>query len=146
MIRARIEIVWRGRERDSLDIRVCSLFYKLLAVLAVSDVVFILSSGLFTVKQGGYWVALENIGSMVNFWFSFFIMYTTEGVLGTLTSHLSLFIDSRLNLWAIFEANFNAIERPPRPSNSTSPATTSSSPTSSTPSPPSPWLVSRSFA
>ena len=30
-----------------------SLFYKLLAVLAVSDVVFILSSGFFTVKQGG---------------------------------------------------------------------------------------------
>ena len=29
-----------------------SLFYKLLAVLAVSDVVFILSSGFFTVKQG----------------------------------------------------------------------------------------------
>ena len=28
-----------------------SLFYKLLAVLAVSDVVFILSSGFFTVKQ-----------------------------------------------------------------------------------------------
>ena len=43
----------RGKGRDIFP-HVCmrSLFYKLLAVLAVSDVVFILSSGFFTVKQG----------------------------------------------------------------------------------------------